>query len=281
MNTRTDVFSAKDMGDGVIRISTTGSVYCYLVLGTKRAALVDAMSGLGNLRLFVETLTDLPIALLLTHCHFDHIGGAMDFREAWISPDDSGLIAEQNQNVKKYWYEKTHMRHRKGAEIAFTPRDFTPEHPIIWRALTEGREFDLGGRTLTAAALAGHTAGSLGFIDSRTHGFFSGDAGSRYTFLFLQASTTCAAYHENLKRFKSLYGNSVAKWYNAHMDDEMPASIIDDLIQCSVDGAEGRVAGPKFRTTDGKIRFVSPTDRHWKRADGRFGNIIVNTDKLA
>ena len=49
----------------------------YLVEGTQKAALVDTGSGAGSLRQYVETLTERPVIVLLTHGHVDHaMGGA-------------------------------------------------------------------------------------------------------------------------------------------------------------------------------------------------------------
>lgn len=88
MNTRTDFFKAKDMGSGITRISGTGYSFCYLVRGKKSALLVDAMTGLGDLRGYVRKLTPLPVRTAVTHGHFDHCGGMTGFDEAWIPPQD-------------------------------------------------------------------------------------------------------------------------------------------------------------------------------------------------
>ena len=42
--------------------------------------------------------------------------------------------------------------------------------------MTDGMQFDLGGRTVTAYECPGHTAGEMVFIDDQTHLMFAGDA---------------------------------------------------------------------------------------------------------
>jgi hypothetical protein len=52
----------------------------YLIRGTKRALLVDTGMGTGNLRQYVEQFTQgLPLDVVVTHQHPDHIGQADQF----------------------------------------------------------------------------------------------------------------------------------------------------------------------------------------------------------
>ena len=278
MNSRTDFFKVVEFGDGIARIEATGSVFCYLIEGRKRALLIDAMTGLGNLSDYVRTLTRLPVTLVCTHGHFDHIGGALDFGEAWIPQLDANMIAAHETLDRKYWFERK-LCELRARPVNFTRDDFTPPRPMVWRALRDGSRFDLGRRIVTAVAVPGHSRGSMGFLDSRTGIFFSGDAGSRSTFLFLSCSTTTEEYLAALMRLKRMRNHQISEWYNFHNYTEMPASIIDDLIQGCRDALDGKASGPVFRG-DPRFRFVYPIDRKWKRTDGRVGNIIVDLTRL-
>ena len=55
-------------------------VKSYLITGTKRAVLLDADMGIGNLRGVVRGLTRLPVTVVLSHAHWDHIGGSASIR---------------------------------------------------------------------------------------------------------------------------------------------------------------------------------------------------------
>ena len=52
-----------------------GTLYCYLLIGSEKAMLIDTAYGDGDLRAFVETITDKPVMVCNTHGHFDHTGG--------------------------------------------------------------------------------------------------------------------------------------------------------------------------------------------------------------
>ena len=65
--------------DGVYHISDPLGVYSTLIVGSRRALLVDTGSGLGDLRGVVEGLTDRPLTVVNTHGHVDHISGDYQF----------------------------------------------------------------------------------------------------------------------------------------------------------------------------------------------------------
>ena len=54
-------------------------VISYLVLGEERGVLIDTGTGIGDIRAVVQELTDLPVEAVLTHEHYDHVGGAHQF----------------------------------------------------------------------------------------------------------------------------------------------------------------------------------------------------------
>ena len=62
----------EDPGTGV-------AVYMYLLEGTREALLIDTGYGSFSLKKAVHELTALPVTVLLTHGHLDHIGGSAEF----------------------------------------------------------------------------------------------------------------------------------------------------------------------------------------------------------
>ena len=62
-----DFYRAEKVNDRVTAIlSLTGEIM-YLVNGSERSLLIDTCVGAGNLRDFVEKLTEKPLTVLLTH----------------------------------------------------------------------------------------------------------------------------------------------------------------------------------------------------------------------
>lgn len=52
-----------------------------MLLGRESAALIDTGLGVAQIRSVVQDLTDLPVKVLTTHVHWDHIGGHGSFVE--------------------------------------------------------------------------------------------------------------------------------------------------------------------------------------------------------
>ena len=94
------LFRYQKVTDQIIRINGLNGLtneFFYLVIGKRKAALIDTGFGLGDLKAFVRTFTDLPIIVLCTHGHLDHIGGNSQFDEVYICPEDMEM-ARQSYN---------------------------------------------------------------------------------------------------------------------------------------------------------------------------------------
>ncbi|MFO1371321.1 MAG: MBL fold metallo-hydrolase [Candidatus Competibacteraceae bacterium] len=130
----------------------------YLVNFAGQAALIDAGSG-GNQSQLLANIHAAGVTpeqiryLLLTHCHFDHTGGARSLREQLGCPsiahvlDAEFLEIGDDEVTAASWYG-THL----------TP--FTVD-----QKLTAPRtEILLGDRVITALHIPGHSPGSVAYL---------------------------------------------------------------------------------------------------------------------
>lgn len=67
--------------------------HCYLLLGNREALLIDTGLGVADLGPVVRALTGLPLRVVTTHAHWDHIGSHAGFAHIAVhSLEERGLL---------------------------------------------------------------------------------------------------------------------------------------------------------------------------------------------
>lgn len=69
-----------------------GTENMYLLEGEEKALLLDTGYGAGNLRPYVERLTEKPVIVANTHYHPDHSGGNGEFEEVYVSRGEGLML---------------------------------------------------------------------------------------------------------------------------------------------------------------------------------------------
>ena len=183
---------------GIWLISEPGHVQSYLVAGDDRAALIDTGTGIAPIAPVARGSTDRPIDVILTHNHFDHVGGNRDFDRIAIHPAGvAGLRAGRtNEHLRGYRAHTVDAlkRSRQLREIdaeGFNalhpeqlmrpfPRDFDPDQYAITPSeatatLTDGQIIDLGGRSLEVIHTPGHSPDGICLLDRAERILFTAD----------------------------------------------------------------------------------------------------------
>ncbi|QNK39100.1 MBL fold metallo-hydrolase [Caproicibacter fermentans] len=91
------VFKQEQVTPAIRRIRGAGDVCMHLVEGRRRAALIDTGYGLGDLKGYIESLTDKPYDVLITHGHVDHAGGVGQFEKVYMNHADIPLYQRHCQ----------------------------------------------------------------------------------------------------------------------------------------------------------------------------------------
>ena len=157
VNERGYIYAKWEFAPNTWIIQYKGTMYMYLLVGEEKAMLIDTAYGDGNLRMFVESITDKPVMVCNTHGHFDHTGGNPWWPEAWMSE-----------------YSVADCKNAFGDEMK--ARMLTMPYPDYKvNILKDGDKIDLGGRTVEIVAIGAHHPGSIAFIDSASRCIFTGD----------------------------------------------------------------------------------------------------------
>ncbi len=189
------------------------------VRGRDRDLLVDTGLGLASLREAAQDLFGRPLTAVMTHAHFDHIGGASEFTdrrvhaaEAAEMSDPRGfaglrsadLGSELVARVKAAGYDVPEIFLDAVPRAGFSLAGYrvAPAPPAT--TLHDGERLDLGDRSFEVLHLPGHSPGSIGLWESHTGILFSGDALYDGPLLYELSGSSLEAYVPTLRRLLEL-----------------------------------------------------------------------------
>lgn len=176
-----DWFRVEELEPGVILIEEPWHderVKSYLITGAERALLLDTGTGVGDLRGVIEGLTQLPLTVVQSHAHWDHVGSTHQFAgdtEILIHPlaADELRAGVSNQRMRRYLSAK-HLSGRF-AGLDLSAGVIIPGIEPTG-SLADGDEIDLGGRRLRVMHTPGHTEGLVTLWDAENAVLFGTDA---------------------------------------------------------------------------------------------------------
>jgi glyoxylase-like metal-dependent hydrolase (beta-lactamase superfamily II) len=159
----------------------------YLVPGEERAAVIDTGCGIADIRALAEELTDLPLTVVNTHSHNDHVAQNYMFDEVAIF--DTPISRERARRGCSH-EEMAHLI-AEGMTWRPLPGEFDPEAyhvpPFkVTRWLKDGDTVDLGRRTLEVVHTPGHSPDSVCLLERDARLLWTGDTfytGAIYTYL--------------------------------------------------------------------------------------------------
>jgi glyoxylase-like metal-dependent hydrolase (beta-lactamase superfamily II) len=180
-------------------------VISYLIVGERRALLFDTGIGVGRMRDVVAGLTALPVTVLNSHTHFDHVGGNADFVEILnVDSDYTRTNASGAANQYGAWDALAPER-VCGPLPAGVTRQTYRIRP--WRAtgiVHDGDQLDLGGRTLEVLLTPGHTPDSLCVLDRQHRLLWTGDTFYLGPIYLYVPETDLGAYARSVARLAAL-----------------------------------------------------------------------------
>lgn len=233
-------------------------VISYLIVGSRSAVLFDTGMGIADIGAEIRRLTDLPVVVINSHGHYDHIGGNHLFDEVWVFDDEFEInLVEKGYDPDRcrslFMMPGSYMNLPPGFDLG----DYRIHPAKVTRRLHHLETIDLGDRSLTIHHTPGHSPGSICLHDSR-HGFlFIGDffvEGGN--FLQLEESDY-SVYRTSLTDLIGLL-EGVSRLYSAHNEVGTRKEILLRMDEALDEIDSGRVEGDP---EDGRISYGFETFR--------------------
>lgn len=137
---------------------------CYVLFNENKEAVIFDPGGHGDvLNAWLSDNNLQPLAVLLTHAHFDHIGAVEDVRQKWNIPV---YLHESEQDWLTDPEKNGSSRFLGDATIKAEPADVF---------ITKESELNIGSFHFTLFHTPGHSPGSISFYHKETKTVFSGD----------------------------------------------------------------------------------------------------------
>jgi len=265
--TSQEYFKTSLIEEEIWSISGPANDQMYLVLGQKKAMLVDTGMGVGDLAGLVRSLTSLPLIVVNTHGHPDHAGGNGGFEEAYLHPADERIMQRmcadefRRNDIKNFHGDGTPGYQRVLAGMVHF-REITL-HP-----LREGIVFDLGGRKFQVIEIPGHTPGCVSLLNEVEKILFTGDMIVQTpVWMYLKHSLPLRTY---LASMQKLQARDFEMLLPGHLPAPLGRGNLEDLLTCCSEILASPGIGEQTKTFAGEGLL-------WKHGSGM---IIYDFSKL-
>lgn len=231
INNATYRFTEKPLGE---------AVYMYLLVGSEKALLIDTGYGLTDVFSAIQEITDLPVIVVNTHGHMDHVHGNHFYNEIYMAEEDEEVFSRHTDRAYLIGLLKDILReNRLPLWIMKLPglrglvEKIVTAYPSTHKPLPDEGCFELGDRRVEIIHTPGHTKGSISLLDQKNGWLFSGDTTCRKgVLLHFPESTDVATYQNSLRKLKVLADEGkIRKLFPSHQETPIDQELLNLFLE--------------------------------------------------
>ena len=223
----------------------------YLIVGDKRAVLFDTGMGISDIRQVTAALTKLPIIVLNSHTHNDHVGGNWQFATIYAMDTD---FTRANARGSREDAQSEVAPDQICGELpkGFDRKTYATRPWKITAYVHDGDHIDLGGRSLEIIATPGHTPDAISLLDGDHGLLFTGDTYYPGTIWLYRRETDLKAYSASIRRLAAL-APRIKMVLGAHNIPVAPPSVLTKLVTAFEAIRGGKI--PATPASPGKVVY--------------------------
>ncbi len=202
-----DWFDVYEVDSGVFALTEPRQfqeTISYLIVGSSSALLFDTGLGVVPMRPIVAQLTTLPVRVLNSHTHYDHVGGNAEF-ESVLAVATPFTTANQGGFPHAELAGEVAVESFCGGPP--TGADTGAYLTRAWRTsrvVADGDTLDLGGRVLEILQVPGHTPDAVALLDRAHKLLWTGDTYYDGPVWLYVPETDLDAYERSIARLAAL-----------------------------------------------------------------------------
>lgn len=221
-------FTVEKIDDKTFALSEYGhyeETHCYLLIGEKYSALIDTGLGVSDIKSVVAELTELPVIVLTTHAHWDHIGGHKFFKNIAVHENEREWLS------KKFPLPLSVVKSNLLKFPCDFPNDFKIENYRIFQGepqiiFRDSDIFDLGNRKIEVIHTPGHSPGHCCFYEMEMRYLYSGDLIYEGKLDCFYPTTDPLSFYNSVKKVS---GYDIVKILPGHHKSDISVSMINKV----------------------------------------------------
>lgn len=191
-------FKIVKYNDYLYQFADPMGVLSTLIIGDKKAMVIDTCYGIGNLKEEITKITDKELIVINSHGHMDHTGGNYQFDEVYIHEKDIELVKKHNSDL----WRRNNIKAFEKLKIDYKLEkdDYLQKREGNLKILSYYQKFDLGDLDIEVLPLPGHTHGQIAIYVPKMKLMVTSDGSCPFIWIFLEESTTVEEYIKALKK---------------------------------------------------------------------------------
>jgi glyoxylase-like metal-dependent hydrolase (beta-lactamase superfamily II) len=203
-------------------------VHSYLLIGKTSALLIDTGLGIGNIKKEVDKLTELPVVVVTTHVHWDHIGGHRLFNDIYVHKDEVEWL-KNGIGIPPSVIKKNVMAEpfSKNPPVEFNIEDYKVYTGEPTKVLNDKDIIDIGLRKVRVIHTPGHSPGRICLFEEERGYLYAGDLIYKGTLYAFYPSTDPILFKESVDKISNFKG--ITKILPAHNELNVQVELISSI----------------------------------------------------